>query len=190
MDDDDVAEVSSRSPSSAEPIFAHTSAAPEYKDGHCSWTPQPNSGKPQFVGVLPLCLAAPYIPIVTPISASIPLVLPCVHNYVLYVCVDDNSKLTIGKTKGVSLMLKELKNCSDPKKCFDPNVFLDALQLGSLLPRMEVDASFYITNRARLEQMYPFLPQKEGMVAEVVYSILEHAVSKEEEARAVRDTCK
>ena len=55
--------------------------------------------------------------------------------------------------KGVSLMLEELKNCSDPKKCFDPNVFLKSLRLDSLLPRIEVDMCFYITNRAQLEQM-------------------------------------
>ena len=64
-------------------------------------------------------------------------------------------------------------------------MLLEALQLDSLLPRMEVDTSLYITNRARLEQMYPYLPQEEGMVAEVVYSVLKHAVSEEEEARAV-----
>ena len=61
------------------------------------------------------------------------------------------SELAIGKTKGVSLMLEELKNCSDPKKCFDPNVFLKSLRLDSLLPRIEVDMCFYITNRAQLE---------------------------------------
>ena len=88
------------------------------------------------------------------------------------------SELTIGKTK------------SDRKKYFSPDKFLESLQLESLLPRMEVDTSLYITNAAKLEQMYPYLPQKEGMVAEVVYTILHHAVSEEEVARAVRDTCK
>ena len=87
-------------------------------------------------------------------------------------------------------MLKELKKCSDPNTYIDPVMFLESLQLESLLPRMEVDMSLYITNTAKLEQMYPYLPQKEGMVAEVVYSSLKHAVSEEEEARAVRDTCK
>ena len=87
-------------------------------------------------------------------------------------------------------MLKELKMGSDPKMHFDRVTFLESLQLESLLPRMEVDTSLYITNAAKLEQMYPYLPQEKGMVAEVVYSSLKHVVSKEEEARAVRDTCK
>ena len=100
------------------------------------------------------------------------------------------SELTIGKTKGVSPMLKYLKKCSVPNTYIDPVKFLESLQLESLLPRMEVDMSLYITNTAKLEHMYPYLPQKEGMVAEVVYSSLKHAVSEEEEARAVRDTCK
>ena len=100
------------------------------------------------------------------------------------------SELTIGKTKGVSPMLKELKKRSDPNTYIDFVKFLESLQLESLLPRMEVDMSLYITNAAKLEQMYPYLPQEEGMVAEVVYSGLKHAVSEEEEARAVRDTCK
>ena len=100
------------------------------------------------------------------------------------------SELTIGKTKGVSPMLRELKTCKCPKMHFDPDMFLESLQLDSLLPRMEVDTSLYITNTAKLEQMYPYLPQEEGMVAEVVYSSLKHAVSEEEEAKAVRDTSK
>ena len=54
-------------------------------------------------------------------------------------------------------MLKVLKECPDPRKYFDPNKFLEALQLDSLLPRMEVDTSLYVTNRAKLEQMYPYL---------------------------------
>ena len=73
-------------------------------------------------------------------------------------------------------------------KSFDPDVYLESLQL-DILRHMEVDTSLYITNRARLEQMYPYLPRQKGMVADVVYSILKHAVS-EEEARAVRDTSK
>ena len=99
------------------------------------------------------------------------------------------SELTIGKTKGVSPMLEALKNCSVPNTYINPAKFLESLQLDRLLPRMEVDTSLYITNAAKLEQMYPYLPQEEGMVAEVVYSSL-NAVSEEKEARAVRDTCK
>ena len=100
------------------------------------------------------------------------------------------SELAIGKTKRVPPMLNVLKTCSDPKKYFDRDKFLESLQLESLLARMEVDTSLYITNTAKLEQMYPYLPRQERAVAEVVYSILKHAVSEEEEARAVRDTCK
>ena len=50
-------------------------------------------------------------------------------------------------------MLKVLKRCPDPGKHFNPAKFLEALQLDSLLPRMEVDTSLYVTNRAKLEQM-------------------------------------
>ena len=101
------------------------------------------------------------------------------------------SELTNGKPKRVSPMLKVLKECADPKKYFDPYKFLEALQLDSLLPRKEVDTSLYVTNRARLEQIYPYLPQgKEDAVASVVFSTLKYTVSEEEEARAVRDKCK
>ena len=95
----------------------------------------------------------------------------------LSLCTIHVSELTIaiGKTKRVPT--------SDRKKYFSPDKFLESLQLESLLPRMEVDTSLYITNAAKLEQMYPYLPQKEGMVAEVVYTILQHAVSEEEVAR-------
>ena len=108
----------------------------------------------------------------------------------LYLCTVHVSELTIGKTKGVPTMLEVLKEYSDRKKYFSPDKFLESLQLESLLSRIEVDTSLYITNAAKLEQMYPYLPQQEGVVAEVVYSSLRHAVSAEEEARAVRDTCK
>ena len=108
----------------------------------------------------------------------------------LSLCTVHVSELTIGKTKGVPTMLEVLKEYTDRKKYFSPDKFLESLQLESLLPRMEVDTSFYITNAAKLEQMYPYLPRQEGMVAEVVYSSLRHTVSEEEEARAVRDTCK
>ena len=90
-------------------------------------------------------------------------------------------------------MLKVLKECPNPRKHFDPVKFLEALQLDSLLPRKEVDTSLYVTNRARLEQMYPYLPQgqkERDTVAGVVYSTLKYAVSEEEEAKAVRDKCK
>ena len=88
-------------------------------------------------------------------------------------------------------MLKVLKECPNPRKYFDPDKFLEALQLDSLLPRKEVDTSLYVTNRAKLEQMYPYLlgGQKDA-VAGVVYSTLKYLVSEEEEARAVRDKCK
>ena len=65
--------------------------------------------------------------------------------------------------------------------------------MDSLLPRKEVDTSLYVTNRAKLEQMYPYLPQgqkERDTVAGVVYSTLKYTVSEEEEARAVRDKCK
>ena len=90
-------------------------------------------------------------------------------------------------------MLKALKECPNPRKYFDPVKFLEALQLDSLLPRKEVDTSLYVTNRARLEQMYPYLPQSQkerDTVAGVVYSTLKNTVSEEKDARAVRDKCK
>ena len=88
-------------------------------------------------------------------------------------------------------MLKVLKRCPDPRKHFNPAKFLEALQLDSLLPRMEVDTSLYVTNRAKLEQMYPYLPQGHNYaIADVVYSTLKYLVSEEAEARAVRDKCK
>ena len=90
-------------------------------------------------------------------------------------------------------MLKVLKECPNPKKHFDPDKFLEALRLDSLLSRKEVDTSFYVTNRAKLEQMYPYLPQgqkEKDAVAGVVYSTLKYTVSEEEEAKAVRDKCK
>ena len=63
--------------------------------------------------------------------------------------------------------------------------------MDSLLPRMEVYTSPYVTNRAKLEQMYPYLPQGHNYaVAGVVYSTLKYPISEEEEARAVRDKCK
>ena len=100
------------------------------------------------------------------------------------------SELTIGKTKRVSPMLKLLMECADPKKYFDPYKFLEALQLDSLLRRKEVDTALYIANRARLEQMYPYLPQQQkDSIAGVVYSTLKFAVS-EVEARAVKNRCK
>ena len=190
-----VTEVATRSQSSAEPTFAHIPVAAAYKDEqHCmdhkSHFPQPNTGETPFEwghshAILCVTYVSPY-PKIASIAPYFYFPLP-IH---LSMRAVHKSELAIGKTKGVSLMLKELKNCSDPKKYFDPDLFLEALQLDSLLPRLEVDTSFYITNRARLEQMYPYLPQDEGMVAEVVYSVLKHAVSEEEEARAVRDTCK
>ena len=72
-------------------------------------------------------------------------------------CAVHRSELTNGKIKRVSAMLKVLKECPDPRKYFDPNKFLEALQLDSLLPRKEVYTSLYVTNRAKLEQMYPYL---------------------------------
>ncbi len=90
-------------------------------------------------------------------------------------------------------MLKVLKECPNPRKYFDPNKFLDALQLNSLLPRNEVDTSLYIRNRAKLEQMYPYLPQgqkERDAVAGVVYPTLRYAVSEEKDARAVIEKCK
>ena len=77
-------------------------------------------------------------------------------------------------------MLKVLKECPNLRKHFDPDKFLEALQLDSLLPRKEVDTSLYVTNRARMEQVYPYL--LEGLkdaVADV-----------ETEAEGVRDKCK
>ena len=85
-------------------------------------------------------------------------------------------------------MLKVLKECGDPWKYFDPFKFLEALHLDSLLPRREVDTSLYVTNRAELEQMYPYLPQNDT-VAGVVYSTLKFTVSEEKDARAVIDKC-
>ena len=88
-------------------------------------------------------------------------------------------------------MLKALKECSNPKKYFDPVKFLEALQLDSLLPRKEVDTSLYVTNRAKLEQMYPYLFEGQiDAVPNVVYSTLKFTVSEEAEARAVKDKCK
>ena len=99
--------------------------------------------------------------------------------------------MTIGKTKRVPPMLKVLKKCDNPRKYFDPHKFLDALQLDSLLPRKEVDTSLYVTNRAKLEQMYPYLSQSQkDAVAGVVYSTLKFTVSEEKDARAVIDKCK
>ena len=98
-------------------------------------------------------------------------------------CAVHRSELTNGKIKRVSPMLKVLKECPNPRKHFDPVKFLEALQLDSLLPRKEVDTSLYVTNRARLEQMYPYLPQgqkERDTVAGVVYSTLKYAVSEEE----------
>ena len=87
-------------------------------------------------------------------------------------------------------MLKVLKECPNPRKYFDPVKFLEALQLDSLLPRKEVHTSLYVTNRAKLEQMYPYLfGGQKDTVADVVCSTLKYLVS-EEEARAVRDKCK
>ena len=108
-------------------------------------------------------------------------------------CVVHRSELTNGKTKRVSPMLKVLKECPNPRKHFDPVKFLEALQLDSLLPRKEVDTSLYVTNRARLEQMYPYLPQgqkERDTVAGLVYSTLKYTVSEEEEAKAVGERCK
>ena len=88
-------------------------------------------------------------------------------------------------------MLKVLKRCPDPRKYFDPDKFLAALQLDSLLPRKEVDTSLYVTNRAKLEQMYPYLFEGQiDAVPNVVYSTLKSTVSEEAEARAMRDKCK
>ena len=88
-------------------------------------------------------------------------------------------------------MLKVLKECGDPWKYFDPHKFLEALQLDSLLPRKEVDTSLYVTNRAKLEQMYPYLSMgQKDAVAGVVYSTLKFTVSEEKEARAVTAKCK
>ena len=88
-------------------------------------------------------------------------------------------------------MLKVLMECADPKKYLDPYKFLEALQLDSLLPRKEMDTALYVTNRARLEQMYPYLPQgKEDAVADAVFSTLKCTVSEEREATAVKDSCK
>ena len=87
--------------------------------------------------------------------------------------------------------MKVLKKCDNPRKYFDPHKFLEALQLDSLLPRKEVDTSLYVTNRAKLEQMYPYLSQgQKDAVAGVVYSTLKFTVSEEKEARAVIDKCK
>ena len=106
------------------------------------------------------------------------------------------SELTHGKTKRVSPMLKVLNECVDPRKYFDPVRFLEALQLDSLLPRKEVDtshhimdASLYVINRAKLEQMYPYLPQQQkDAVADMIYLILNWRFT-EEEARAMRSNC-
>ena len=88
-------------------------------------------------------------------------------------------------------MLKVLKECPNPRKYFDPDKFLEALQLDSLLPRKEVHTSLYVTNRAKLKQMYPYLfGGQKDTVADVVCSTLKYLVSEEEEARAVRDKCK
>ena len=88
-------------------------------------------------------------------------------------------------------MLKVLKECPDPRKHFDPNKFLEALQLDSLLPRKEVYTSLYVSNRAKLEQMYPYLFEGQiDVVPNVVYSTLKFTVSEEAEAKAVRDKCK
>ena len=88
-------------------------------------------------------------------------------------------------------MLKVLKECGDPRKYFDPHKFLEVLHLDSLLPRREVDTSLYVRNRAQLEQMYPYLPNKDTItVTGVVYSTLKFTVSEEKEARAVIDKCK
>ena len=106
-------------------------------------------------------------------------------------CAVHRSELTNGKIKSVSSMLKVLKECPNPRKYFDPDKYLDALQLDSLLPRKEVDTSLYITNRAKLEQMYPYLIEGQiDAVPNVVYSTLKHLVSEEAEAGAVRDKCK
>ena len=108
-------------------------------------------------------------------------------------CAVHRSELTNGKIKRVSAMLKVLKECPNPRKYFDPDKFLEALQLNSLLPRNEVDTSLYIRNRARLEQMYPYLPQgqkERDIVAGVVYSTLKFTVSEEKDARAVIEKCK
>ena len=86
-------------------------------------------------------------------------------------------------------MLKALKECPNPK--YDPVKFLEALQLDSLLPRKEVDTFLYVTNRAKLEQMYPYLFEGQiDAVSNVVYSTLKFTVSEEAEARAVRNKCK
>ncbi len=107
------------------------------------------------------------------------------------VCAVHRSELTNGKTKRVSPMLKVLKKYPDPIKYFDSAKFLEALQLDSLLPRMEVDTSLYVTSRAKLEQVYPYLPQGHNYaIADVVYSTLKYLVSEEAEAGAVRDKCK
>ena len=90
-------------------------------------------------------------------------------------------------------MLEVLKECPNPRKHFDPDTFLEALQLDSLLPRKEVYTSLFVINRAKLEHMYPYLPQgqkERDTVAGVVYSTLKYTVSEEEEAKAVRDKCK
>ena len=108
-------------------------------------------------------------------------------------CAVHRSELTNGKIKSVSPMLKVLKECPNPRKYFYPVKFLEALRLDSLLPRKEVDTSLYVTNRAKLEQMYPYLPQgqkERDTVAGLVYSTLKYTVSEEAEAKAVRDKCK
>ena len=185
-----VAEVATRSQSSASPTFAHTSVATAYKDeqycmDHKSRIPQPNTGETQFESLPSICVRGLFSN-----NSIYSAVCSFSHPFHLSMRAVHKSELAIGKTKGVSLMLEELKNCSDPKRCFDPNVFLKSLRLDSLLFRIEVDMCFYITNRAQLEQMYPYLPWQQGMVADVVYSSLKHVVSKDEEARAVTDKSK
>ena len=65
------------------------------------------------------------------------------------------------------------------------------MQLDSLLSRKKVDTSLYVINRAKLEQMYPYLfESQKDAIADVVYSTLKYLVSEEEEAGAVRDKCK
>ena len=61
--------------------------------------------------------------------------------------------------------------------------------MDSLLPRKEVDTSLYVTNRAKLEQMYPYLFEvHKDAIADVVYSTMKYSISEEEEeARAVRN---
>ena len=119
-------------------------------------------------------------------------VAPCVQFLPsIRFCAVHRSELTNGKIKSVSPMLKVLKECPNPRKYFDPDKFLEALQLDSLLPRKEVDTSLYVTNRAKLEQMFPYLFESQNdAVTGVVYSTLKYLVSEEDEARAVRDKCK